>query len=120
MMLTGKRACLAAVLLIAALIVPAASFGAMDEIKMDGQAVSKKKAGVGVVTFPHARHKKTFKCAECHPKIFKDKLGANPINMKENMDGKFCGSPNCHTGQKTFALFMCEKCHVIVKGAVKK
>jgi len=118
--LIGRRTCLTAVLFIAAVVVPAASFGAIGDIRIDNQVESKRKAGVGAVIFPHARHEKVYKCADCHPKIFKDKKGANPINMRENMDGKFCGSPNCHNSQKAFALFMCEKCHTGVKGAVKK
>lgn len=104
--------------LILALSIPGASIGAIGNITIDNQVESKRKAGVGPVIFPHDRHEKAFKCADCHPKIFKDKRGSNAINMKMNMEGKFCGSPNCHNSPKAFPLYQCEKCHTNVR-AVK-
>ena len=110
-----KRGLLAAALLTAATMVPVVSTAGIGDIKIENQAVSRQKAGMGPVIFPHARHEKAFKCADCHPKIFKDKRGANPINMKANMDGKFCGSPNCHNSPKAFPLYQCTKCHTTAK-----
>ncbi len=99
--------------------IPSTGLAAIGTIKFDDKIESMKKAGVGPVMFPHDKHEKTNKCAECHPKIFKDKRGENNISMKLNMEGKFCGSPNCHNSPKAFPLFQCASCHTGVK-AVKK
>ena len=90
-------------------------------IRLDSKVSSMKKAGLGPVTYPHKLHEKLYKCDACHPKIFKDKHGDNDINMKQNMNQKFCGSTSCHNSDKAFPLYMCDKCHeVIKKGAAKK
>ncbi len=98
------------------LILPVASISAPGDIIIDSQGMSRDKVGVGPVRFPHTRHKKRYKCAVCHPKIFKAKRGANKINMKLNMNRKFCGAPNCHNSTKAFPLYKCAKCHTSVKG----
>lgn len=50
------------------------------------------------------------KCADCHPKIFKMKKGADKITMKDIYAGKFCGT--CHNGKIAFkAKTNCMKCH---------
>lgn len=97
--------------------IPSMSFAGIGNIKFDDKIESMKKAGVGPVIFSHDNHEKRNKCADCHPKIFKDKRGANNITMKMNMDQKFCGS--CHnSGPKPFELFNCARCHTNV-GAAK-
>jgi c(7)-type cytochrome triheme protein len=103
------------VILAVLMISPAVSIGAAGDITINSQGASRKDAGVGAVRFPHALHKKKYKCASCHPKIFKAALGANKITMKLNMDGKFCGSPNCHNSKRAFPLYECSKCHITVK-----
>ena len=107
-----KRLIIASAIVIA---IPAASWAGIGDIRLESKIASMKKAGVGPVVFPHDRHEKSIKCAECHPKIFKDKRGANDISMKE---GKFCGSPNCHNSPRTFPLYQCASCHTGV-GAAK-
>lgn len=87
---------------------------------LDSKLTSMVKAGVGPVVFPHAQHQAKFKCGICHPAIFKDKAKANDISMKKNMNGEFCGSPNCHNSPNAFPLFDCEKCHTKVKTSGKK
>lgn len=82
-----------------------------ENMLLDSKLESMKKAGMGGVNFPHARHEKVLKCADCHPKIFVDKKGANDISMKANMKGEFCGSAGCHNSPKAFPLFECGKCH---------
>lgn len=94
---------------------PAMSYAAVDVITLDSKIESMKKAGVGPVKFPHARHQQKLKCGECHPKIFKDALKANDISMKKNMEGQACGTANCHNSDKAFPLFECAKCHTDVK-----
>ncbi len=110
-----KRLIIATALIIA---IPAVSWAGIGDIRLESKIESMKKAGVGPVIFPHDRHEKANKCNDCHPKIFKDKRGANDISMKYNMEGKFCGSPNCHNSPKTFPLFQCASCHTGV-GAAK-
>jgi c(7)-type cytochrome triheme protein len=113
-----KRVLLA--VLVFSISVPALAAGAeIGNIKLDSKIESMKKAGVGPVIFPHAKHTKANKCADCHPKIFKDKRGANNISMKFNMEGKFCGSPGCHNSPRTFPLYMCDNCHTNVTGMAK-
>ena len=96
----------------------------IGDIRFSDKLDSMKDVGVGPVVFPHVKHKDAFKCAECHPSIFKDEIGSNDISMKLNMEGEFCGSPNCHCGmldcydyEATFPLFMCDNCHTGIKGA---
>ncbi len=97
------------------LTVPAAAMGAIGNIKLDDKIASMDKAGVGPVIFPHDKHEKLYRCGDCHPKIFKDKRGANDISMKRNMEQQFCGSPNCHNSPKAFPLYMCVNCHTNVR-----
>ncbi|HEY4707065.1 MAG TPA: c(7)-type cytochrome triheme domain-containing protein [Thermodesulfobacteriota bacterium] len=111
------KRCLSIFILIVA--VPAAAGAAsIGDIRLDSKAESMKKAGVGPVIYPHALHEKLYKCNDCHPKIFKDKHGANNLTMKANMEGNFCGAANCHNSPKAFPLFNCVKCHTNV--GVKK
>lgn len=98
--------------LVFALVLPApAAAAGLGKMKLSSKIESMKKAGVGPVVFPHTRHEKALKCSECHPKIFKEKRGDNDITMKKNMNGKFCGSANCHNTPKAFPLYECFKCH---------
>ena len=93
------------------LAAPVTALSEVDLITLDSQGDSRQKAGVSPVVFPHNIHKKDYKCAECHPKIFKAELGGNDITMKQNMNKMFCGSPGCHNSPKAFPLFHCNKCH---------
>lgn len=110
-----KRLVLLILLLAAPGIAGAAQFGTMT---LDSKLESMKKAGVGPVVYPHDKHEALFKCDECHPKVFKDKKGANDMSMKMNMEGKFCGSASCHNSPNAFPLYICTKCHTNV-GAKK-
>ncbi|GMR05179.1 MAG: hypothetical protein BMS9Abin23_1124 [Thermodesulfobacteriota bacterium] len=106
--LTAAALLIAGGLLIA---VPAAAVTGLGDITISNQSESRKDAGVGPVIYPHTRHEKIFKCEVCHPKIFVKKRGANKINMKLNMNGKYCGAPGCHNSLKAFPLYECFKCH---------
>ena len=95
---------------------PIAALAVEANIKLDDKLSSMKKQGhVGPVIYPHAKHEKLYKCGDCHPKIFSEKRAENNINMKANMDGKYCGSQNCHNSPKAFPLFECARCHTNVK-----
>lgn len=100
--------------------VPVLAADGPGDIRLDSKIESMKKAGVGPVIYPHKLHDKLYKCDACHPKIFKDKHGANDISMKLNMNQKFCGAPGCHNSDKAFPLYMCDKCHEVKKGAARK
>ncbi len=64
------------------------------------------------VSFRHTAHLPTFKCVDCHPRIFK--LGyeksRSRFTMTDMDTGKSCGA--CHDGQAAFTTrFNCQKCH---------
>ncbi|MBI5399649.1 cytochrome C [Candidatus Saganbacteria bacterium] len=61
------------------------------------------------VTFDHSKHLKQtgMICDTCHPKIFTQKRGGNPITMPAINSGKYCGV--CHNGEK--APKTCNACH---------
>ena len=94
--------------------VPATVISArLGDMVFDDKIESLKKAGVNPPVFPHGRHEDIYKCDDCHPKIFKDKRGANDnISMQQIIKGKLCGAPDCHNSPKTFPLFQCKKCHL--------
>ena len=102
-----------AVLAIVLCALPAPGMGSdLGTLLLDSQKSSKAKVkGVGPVLFTHGAHAKRTKCSTCHPKVFKKKKGASGINMQANMEGKFCGTTNCHNSTKTFPLYECNKCH---------
>ncbi len=60
------------------------------------------------VIFPHKEHTQWLSCSNCHPQIFKDKIGENNITMSEINSGKFCGI--CH-GKVAFPILNCLGCH---------
>ncbi|MFQ5559696.1 MAG: c(7)-type cytochrome triheme domain-containing protein [Nitrospinota bacterium] len=68
------------------------------------------------VVFPHSIHTYWLSCENCHPSIFVDKAGANPITMNEIFQGKWCG--RCHN-KVSFPFWPksnCNRCHVVPKG----
>jgi c(7)-type cytochrome triheme protein len=67
------------------------------------------------VLFPHSAHADWLKCSVCHPKIFKDKAGENPISMIAIWKGEYCG--RCHD-RVAFPIRNCFKCHSLKR--VKK
>ncbi len=75
-----------------------------------GKNVTFKGGGMGKVVFSGTVHAKAGKCATCHPKLFKQKIGGDKITMKAIYAGQFCGA--CHNGKKAFAAKAnCAKCH---------
>jgi c(7)-type cytochrome triheme protein len=83
----------------------------LGDMVMESRVEYMKKAGVGPVIYPHAKHEELFKCQECHPKIFKEKRGTNNLSMQNIMDGNSCGFTNCHNSVNVFPLYQCLKCH---------
>ncbi len=64
---------------------------------------------IGPVKFSHNFHTKTFKCADCHTKLFAMKKGGSKMNMDAMYSGKFCGT--CHNGNIASPASECNKCH---------
>lgn len=66
------------------------------------------------VLFDHKLHSWWINCSTCHNRLFKDKLGANDINMVDMSKGKYCGS--CHM-KVSFTFSNCLWCHKQPRGA---
>jgi len=88
--------------------------GELNEIIMESDIENMKKAGLGHVIYPHKFHEEIYKCADCHPKVFIEKKGANKITMQKNIEEQYCGSAGCHNSAYAFPLFYCDNCHVPV------
>ena len=69
------------------------------------------KTSAGVATFSHELHNQSYKCADCHTKIFAYKAGAMKATMSDMESGKSCGA--CHNkGKDAFPVQDdCGKCH---------
>ncbi len=62
------------------------------------------------VVFPHWFHRMRFLCSVCHSELgFEMRAGANPIDMKSIVDGKFCGA--CHNNEIAWGPENCDLCH---------
>lgn len=68
------------------------------------------------VLFPHSAHTVWLKCNNCHPKIFKQKAGANAITMVGIWKGQYCG--RCHD-KVAFPTRNCFKCHSVPRETAK-
>jgi c(7)-type cytochrome triheme protein len=79
----------------------------------------KTATGQTTAVFSHKKHTQREKlhCMECHPRVFKMKVGdsivkGSNLSMKEMQKGRFCG--NCHDGKKAFdvsSIDNCKRCH---------
>ncbi len=78
-------------------------------ITFNNQSKSRAYTDMPPPIFPHALHEKKIKCSKCHPKPFIKKIGANKVNMKENIEGNFCGK--CHDAIISFGMIKCALCH---------
>lgn len=69
------------------------------------------KTSAGEATFSHEFHTQSYKCADCHTKIFPFKAGALNATMTDMEAGKYCGA--CHNnGKDAFSVQGdCGKCH---------
>lgn len=69
-----------------------------------------KVKGLSDVTFSHKVHLSTYKCADCHNKIFSPSSGNKVVTMTEMEKGKSCGA--CHDGKNAFTVSgNCDTCH---------
>lgn len=81
---------------------------------MDLDIIREVKGSMPDVVYPHKQHTEWLDCAQCHPKIFTPKKGANAISMAAILMGQYCGV--CH-GKVAFPVSDCTKCHSKPKGS---
>lgn len=72
------------------------------------------KGSMPNVLFSHAQHTQWLACANCHPDLFDEEAGSNPMNMATFSQGERCGV--CHN-KVAFPLADCRRCHNTVKPA---
>jgi len=83
---------------------------------LDLDIVFPDTSSMHMVTFPHRQHTEWLDCSNCHDRIFKEKTGANPVNMLKILNGEYCGQ--CH-GAVSFPLTECGRCHNTPRPPVK-
>jgi len=62
------------------------------------------------VIFSHRPHVEWMTCDLCHESVFVSKIGENPMNMGNILNGEYCGV--CH-GAVSFPLTECNRCHSV-------
>ena len=77
---------------------------------LDMDIILENTGEMPLVKFPHNAHTEWLDCKNCHDLIFKEKVGANPINMFAILNGEYCG--RCH-GAVAFPLTECLRCHSV-------
>jgi c(7)-type cytochrome triheme protein len=76
--------------------------------KLDTKLVREVKGSMGDVVFPHKTHVQWLACANCHPAIFANEIGATKMTMASILQGEQCGV--CH-GTVAFPISECRRCH---------
>lgn len=84
-----------------------------EEIRDNRILFETTSPAVNNVLFDHKVHSTRIMCETCHPSIFTDKLGDNPIKMSDMASGRYCGY--CH-GKVSFTFADCLRCHNQPKG----
>ena len=77
---------------------------------LDMDIVMERTGELPMVLFPHKPHTEWLDCSNCHDRIFKKEVDANPINMFAILAGEYCGQ--CH-GAVAFPLTECNRCHSV-------
>jgi len=83
---------------------------------LDTDIIMENTGEMPMVRFPHKPHTEWLDCKNCHDIIFKEKVGANPINMFAILSGEYCG--RCH-GAVSFPLTECLRCHSVPRKSFK-
>ena len=78
---------------------------------LDNDVIMRNTLEMPWVKFPHRAHTQWLACSNCHPRPFKQEVGANNITMDSIMRGEHCGQ--CHD-RVAFSIFACERCHSVV------
>ncbi len=106
MMIRSIQRSMLSVLLLLALIAPAAAVGPDKKLTWPG-------GGRGKVTFDGEDHSdENYTCTDCHPGLFAMKFGAAKMTMDAMKKGQYCGA--CHNGVRAFSTTdpdRCEECH---------
>ena len=84
---------------------------------LDQDLIVAKYGSMPAVKFPHRAHTLWLDCANCHPKPFIDKAGANKLSMSAILNGEQCGL--CH-GAVAFPLTECNRCHSVPNSQVRQ
>ena len=72
------------------------------------------KGSMPNVLFSHMQHTQWLACDNCHPDLFDEEAGSNPMNMATFSQGERCGV--CHN-KVAFPLADCRRCHNTAKPA---
>lgn len=83
---------------------------------LDMDIIMENTSIMPLVMFPHSPHTEWLDCTNCHDQIFKEEVGANPINMFAILQGEYCG--RCH-GAVAFPLTECHRCHSVPRKQFK-
>ena len=78
---------------------------------LDNDVIMRNTLEMPWVKFPHRAHTQWLACSNCHPRPFKQEVGANNITMDSIMRGDHCGQ--CHD-RVAFSIFACERCHSVI------
>lgn len=88
---------------------PGVSFPDKDGMSnMRDEPRSPSLPGLPDIIFSHSKHVVWAGCGMCHPDRFALQTGKTNMNMKQIVDGEFCG--RCH-GTVAFPLNDCGRCH---------
>ncbi len=101
------RKLLCAASIIAALLMPIASWG-----KIGGGDITFRPDGAAGVVFSHDAHvgRAALKCKDCHNHLYTTVGGHQKSYMAEMIKGQSCGA--CHNGKRAFTVrATCERCH---------
>lgn len=83
---------------------------------LDMDIIMENTGEMPMVRFPHKAHTEWLACKNCHDILFKEKVGANPINMFAILSGEYCG--RCHSAV-AFPLTECLRCHSVPRNTFK-
>ena len=77
----------------------------------DLDVIMSQTRNMPAVRFSHRAHSEWLACANCHPKPFKPRVGANPLRMSGIFRGEGCGL--CHGSVAFSPLRDCTRCHSV-------
>ena len=77
----------------------------------DLDVIMSQTRSMPAVRFSHRAHSEWLACANCHPKPFKPRVGANPLRMSGIFRGEGCGL--CHGSVAFSPLRDCARCHSV-------
>ncbi len=85
--------------------------GGTQPYLFDLDVIMSRTKNMPAVRFSHRTHSEWLACANCHPKPFKPRVGANPLRMAGIFRGEGCGL--CHGSVAFSPMRDCERCHSV-------